>query len=97
MHKWGRLDNNHNQIVDGLRKAGCSVNSLAGLGHGIPDILVGFRGVNYLFEIKQEGLPPSATQLTDQERIWHLAWQGQVDTVFSLTEAFEIIGLLRRR
>jgi hypothetical protein len=69
------------------------VQSLADLGHGCPDLLCGFRGRNYLFEIKDGLLKPSAKQLTELELEWHRAWAGQVNRIEVIDEAFTIIGL----
>lgn len=43
MRKYGRTDSNHAEIAAALRKAGASVVSLASVGNGCPDLLVGFR------------------------------------------------------
>ena len=50
--KYKRIDANQPEIVDGLRRIGATVRSTATIGIGFPDICVGFRGKNYLFEIK---------------------------------------------
>ena len=48
-----RTDANHKQIIDQIRQISfTSVFSTHELGKGFPDIVVGFRGINYLFEIK---------------------------------------------
>ena len=36
-----RVDRNHSEIVDALRQAGASVQSLVKVGDGCPDLLVG--------------------------------------------------------
>ena len=45
MRRAARIDDNQIAIVKALRKAGCSVLSLAAVGNGCPDLLV-FRGVS---------------------------------------------------
>jgi hypothetical protein len=42
-----------------LRSAGATVQSLAGVGKGVPDLLVGFKGQTLLFEVKDGFKPPS--------------------------------------
>ena len=37
----GKVDLNHGELRDTFRALGCSVVSLADLGKGIPDLLVG--------------------------------------------------------
>lgn len=61
-----RIDGNHPVIVEALRKAGAFVQSLATIGDGCPDIVVGFDGLWFLLEIKVHGC-----SLTDDEKIWH--------------------------
>ena len=50
-----RVDRNQPQIVADLRGVpGVSVCSLHTVGNDFPDIIVGFRGQNWLFEIKTQ-------------------------------------------
>lgn len=46
-----KTDNNQTRIVKTLRTAGCFVASLAGVGRGVPDILVGSDGKWYVIRI----------------------------------------------
>ena len=47
-----RVDKNQTEIVKVLKQLGCSVVSLADKGHGVPDLLVGYKAQNYLVEVK---------------------------------------------
>lgn len=49
-----KRDENHPEIVDAFRRFGADVFDAGGVGHGFPDIVVGFRGNTYLAEIKTE-------------------------------------------
>ena len=52
MRQRGRTDNNHQEIMDYLRKTmGAQVQDLSGVGKGCPDLLVGWRGVDFLLEV----------------------------------------------
>lgn len=64
----GRVDANQPLIVRELRHLGASVAILSDLGGGIADILVGYRGSNFAFEIKDGSLSPSRRRLTDDEK-----------------------------
>lgn len=87
----GKVDRNHAEIVRALRQAGASVQSLGDIGDGCPDLLVGFAGTNYVFEVKDGLLPPSKQRLTPQEKTWHGCWMGQVVIVKSVDDAlFEL-------
>lgn len=89
-----RVDANHNEIVKALRAAGASVQSLADAGDGVPDLLVGFRGRNWILELKDGKKPPSHRRLTAPQIDWHAAWRGDVRTVLSPDEALHVIGVI---
>ena len=93
MKQHGRKDNNHDEIVDALRRVGASVQSLASVGDGCPDVLVAFRGWHVL-EIKDGSKPPSARKLTDAEEAWHLVFgeKATVHIVCTVDEALQAIG-----
>lgn len=92
MRRAAKIDDNQNEIVAGLRKAGYSVCILSAVGKGVPDILVGAHGVNILMEIKDGTKPKSARALTVEESKWHKAWLGQVVVVESLYEALKAVN-----
>lgn len=83
-----RVDANQAEIVADLRAIGASVQHLHEVGHGCPDLLVGFRGENYLFEIKSLG-----GRLTLEQRCWHDLWRGQLAVIRSIEEALAIMGV----
>ena len=88
-----RLDSNQKDIVKELRQyPGVSAHSVASLGHGFPDVIVGFRGRNYLVEIKDPNKPPSARKLTDDEKAWHETWTGQVDVAETTEQIISLFG-----
>ena len=86
-----RVDGNHAAIVEGLRKYGCSVQSLATIGKGCPDLLVGYRCENFTFELKDPSKVPSARKLTPDQVKWHDEWRGNVFVVETLEQAIEIL------
>jgi len=90
-----RIDKNQPEITAALRSVGASVEFLHPLGKGVPDLLVGYRGCNYVLEVKDGGLTPSRKQLTDDERDWHNAWRGKVHIVESVDQALTAIGAVR--
>lgn len=94
MRRRPRKDNNHDAIVHALRDIGCTVTSLAALGGGCPDLLVGYRGRNLLFEVKNGAAPPSDRKLTDPEIRWHGIWRGQVAVVYSPEDALDEVAKL---
>ena len=87
MRRAANLDSNHAAVVLALRAIGATVQSLASMGGGVPDLLVGYRGRNVLLEVKDGEKPPSARMLTKDEEEWHATWGGQVDTVYTAEDA----------
>ena len=90
----GRVDKNQKIIVEALEKAGCSVLSLADLGHGMPDVIAGIHGKNFLLEIKNPENGYGRRGLNPNQEKWHRAWRGHVAVVHSATEALAAVGLL---
>lgn len=87
-----KIDANQNEIVEALRKIGCSVQILSSVGKGCPDILVGRNGKNYLLEIKDGNKSKSAQKLTPDQIDWHEKWNGSVFVVNSAEMAIEIVS-----
>jgi len=73
-----KVDSNHAAVVSALRAAGARVESLAGVGHGVPDLLVGVPGTKRLalFEVKDGDKCKSAQKLTPAQVQWHSKWDG---------------------
>ena len=91
-----KIDANHEQVVSALRAAGASVQSLAGVGKGVPDLLVGFQGKTLLMEVKDGRKTPSARRLTEDQLKWHGAWNGgPLAIVDSPDAALRMLGVLK--
>jgi hypothetical protein len=89
-----KLDANHTAIVKALRQMGASVQSLASIGHGCPDLLVGWSNKAYVVEIKDGTLPPSKRQLTEDEREWMECWTGPFVILSSVENAIAWLAKL---
>lgn len=89
-----RIDANQPEIVTALRSAGATVQPLHQMGAGCPDLLVGFRGQNFLLEVKDGAQPPSARRLTPIEANWIGTWRGWVFIVKNVSEALTAIGAI---
>lgn len=83
-----KVDQNQAALVAELRQIGASILHLHTLGKGAPDILIGYRGINTLLEIKST---PTA-KLTPDEANWHALWRGQLLIVRSIEEALAAVG-----
>lgn len=87
-----RMDGNQRVIVEALRTAGAAVQSLAQVGGGVPDLLVWFRGVLYLLEVKDPIGQKRSVGLTPSQQVWHAAWPGEVHIVTSAEDALAAVG-----
>lgn len=91
MRRANRIDDNQNDIVAALRKAGATVRIIS-QGEGIPDLLVGFKGETILLEVKDGNKPPSARTLTDAEKKFFDEWEGGLCMVVkSVEDALEML------
>jgi len=90
MRRAAKVDANHKKIVASLRKVGYSVLNTHQLKNAF-DILVGHKGRNYAFEIKDGDKPPSARKLTEGEQKFYDTWNGQIDVIYTAEQAIEII------
>ncbi len=80
------VDKHQAAIVDVLRSVGASVTLLHEVGKGCPDLLVGFRGKNYLFEIKSE-----KGTLTPRQELWFETWRGHATVIRTIDEALHLL------
>ena len=91
-----KIDANHEQVVSALRAAGASVQSLAGVGKGVPDLLVGFQGKTLLMEVKDGRKTPSERRLTEDQVRWHGAWNGgPLAVVDGVDAALRMLGVMK--
>lgn len=90
--QYSRRDLNHAEIRDALRCV-CgaeSVRDTADLGGGFPDLVVGWKGRTYMFEVKSS---PKAKFRADQVTGMR-AWRGDAwIRVESVIEAFAALGI----
>ena len=83
-----KRDANEPEIIAALRRVGASVQPVS--IPNVPDLLVGFRGRNYLLEIK--------TAKGKEERgqsEWALLWEGHRAVVRTVDDALIAIGVLK--
>lgn len=84
-----RTDRNQASIVEALRKCGIGVIILAGLGKGVPDLLVSSKTKMRLLEVK---IPGERESLTPDQRKFFSNWVGvPIEIVTTPMEALEIM------
>lgn len=81
-----RKDANQDAVVKRFRASGCTVHVMN--GKGIPDLLVGIRGVAFLVEVKDGSKKPSARKLTKAQEEFGRTWKG--GTIFIVTKLEEV-------
>lgn len=84
-----RTDSNQKEIVTVLRSVGATVQSLAPVGQGVPDLLVGFRGVNYLIEVKT----PTG-KLNPIQTAFRANWGAPIGVCVTQDDALQHIGAI---
>lgn len=91
MRRAAKIDANQPAIVAALRKIGCTVAITSAVGSGFPDLVVARNRQNWLIEVKDGRLPPSARELTPDQLTFHTRWAGQIDVVNSVEEAILLV------
>ena len=94
-----KVDANQAQIVSALEAAGATVQSLAPIGKGCPDLLVAaprkeyFNGKAdvgmFLLEIKNKD---GKDEVNAAQQKWHIEWNAPVYVVYGPEEALRVIG-----
>lgn len=88
MRRKARVDSNQREIVEFARSHGCTVAHLHTLGRGIPDLLIGYRGRNYLIEVKGE-----KKLLTEDEQNFFSKWRGDAAVVATKEDLVRLLDL----
>lgn len=83
------IDANQTEIIHALEQIGATVRTLQLEAQGLPDIIVGHAGVNYLLEIKTED-----GELTPAQVEFFIAWKGQKAIIRTAVEALAVLGIV---
>ncbi len=81
-----KVDEHQALIMEALRTAGATVQSLHTVGHGCPDLLCGYHGMNILMEVKSE-----KGCLNSNQVVWHREWKGQKAVVRTPEDAIAVL------
>jgi hypothetical protein len=90
MRRAAKRDDNEQEIVKALRKAGAYVAYITEPA----DLLVGYQGRTMILEVKDGNKPPSARKLTPNEQKFHDEWTGgELYVITSVEDALDrLIG-----
>lgn len=83
-----KVDSNQVELVSHARKMGATVQHLHSVGGGVPDIVLGYDGKNYLCEIKT-----LKGKLNELQVCWFDAWEGQVCVIRTKEDINELLGV----
>lgn len=83
-----KVDGNQPDVVKRLRDIGFSVQPIHTIGSGVPDLLLGISGWNFLIELKSS----EKGKLTNDEIDWHANWRGQVNTAITVETILIIVS-----
>lgn len=83
-----KVDSNQPDVVERLRKIGFSVQPIHTIGGGVPDLLLGISGWNFLIELKSS----DKGKLTPDEIDWHADWKGQVNVAVTVETILIIVS-----
>jgi hypothetical protein len=93
MRRAAKIDDNQTLIVTQLRRIpNLTVAITSMIGKGFVDIIVGYKGKNYLIELKDENKPPSKRKLTPGEEEFFAEWKGQVSVCKNFDEVWDVIN-----
>ncbi|MEM7125004.1 MAG: VRR-NUC domain-containing protein [Chloroflexota bacterium] len=81
-----KTDENQSKIVEELRDKGVSITCTHQMGRGFPDLVAGWNGMTFLFEVKTKN-----GRLTSAQTEFIAAWKGQVDVISSSEDALAIM------
>jgi len=91
MQRAARVDSNQKELVKQIRGLNYSVLIVSQLKNCF-DILVGAKGKNYAFEIKDPEKPPSKRRLTEGEQRFFDNWKGQVNIALTIDDVLNVIN-----
>lgn len=97
MKRAAKVDGNHREIVEAFEALGCTVLSLAPMGRGVPDLLVGCGLRNFLVEVKDGSLVPSARKLTPDEHRFQKEWRGQWSLIEDVKDVVTFVKEWRKQ
>lgn len=92
MRRAARVDANQSEIVKAFRRLGCTVQSLATIGAGCPDLLIGIPTNRVVLVEVKDG---DKAKLTPDQEVWHANWATPVHIVRHLGEVISLVNAYR--
>ena len=96
MIRAARKDANHNEIADHFKAHGATVGDLSQVKR-LCDMVVGYRGINELVEVKDGSKPPSQQKLTEGEQDCHDRYTGTISIITSTDDADILLASMKAK
>lgn len=90
-----KTDANQSDIIKVFEQLGVSVEDTSGAHNGFTDIVVGYKGITVLVEIKNSANVPSKRRLTDDQVKVHDRFQGAITVVETQEQAIALVERMR--
>ena len=90
-----KVDANHSEIVQDLRRYGFDVYDMSRVGQGFPDLLVCAHKKWILLEVKDGAKSPSERRLTEAQERFHKTCKGPLAVVLSRDDAIQACEAMR--
>ena len=91
-----KVDANHVQVVSWLEQLGASVQPIASSNAGVPDLVCGYLGVDFLVEVKPVTGETRRRELRDTQVAWHSRWKGRQPVVVrTLADVQAVLSSIR--
>ena len=88
MRRKGKVDTNQQMIVEALRSVGATVYITSSVGAGFPDLVVGWKGYNFLVEVKSR----YGKHTKDQIHFMKI-WRGHMVTCRDLEDIAALLDI----
>lgn len=92
------VDANEKEIIKSLRMMGASAYHVESYTDGFPDLVVGWQGETYIFEVKNR---KGKNKLEESQKAFMLTWKGgkakivrDLDDILEVMEAADLTDIL---
>ncbi len=95
MRRKAKVDDNQKSVVASLRQIPhLSVAVMSAVGQGFPDLIIGYKNINLLIELKDENKTASRRKLTAAQKIFHEEWNGQIYVCKNFEEILSVLFMI---
>ncbi len=92
--RYGHVDKNQAALVVVFEQLGCSVLNCVRVGSGFPDLIIGYRGHDYLVEVKNPTNAYGKRGLNGNQKRWSDTWPSPVFVVRTEDDVIKLVKFL---